>query len=298
MSAIKFETDRAMRSLFPYGSPDFPFEYYRDEMERYEGRQIPWHWHLPFECSYVASGGVIFRTFSHEEELSEGDALFINSGTVHAFEAKGSCLMQNMIFEPAFLAPRESRIYRESAAPCLEADLPYRVFRKEEGQTGPLIDAVRSCALLAEEEEKNGKALRLQGAVNRIWQEFLKLCPPEEMKKGPASGKMQLRVRQMLSFIYENYGERIGLEDIASSAHISRREALRSFSETLGMSPVAYLNDYRLGRAEQLLTRTELSVTQIALECGYDNSSYFGKAFHSRFGTSPRAFRAGKRAEG
>jgi LacI family transcriptional regulator len=72
---------------------------------------------------------------------------------------------------------------------------------------------------------------------------------------------------------------------------ISRRSLEIQFRSYLGRSPAEEIRRIRLDRGRQLLGRRELSITEIALACGFSNATRFGVAFRKCFGTTPRAFR-------
>ena len=95
----------------------------------------------------------------------------------------------------------------------------------------------------------------------------------------------------MLTFIRQNYREKLSLEDIARSASISKSECLRCFRTSIDRSPFEYLQDYRIEIAERLLRSTDDSVLDIALQTGFSNSAYFGKIFREVHGISPGVYR-------
>jgi AraC-like DNA-binding protein len=57
------------------------------------------------------------------------------------------------------------------------------------------------------------------------------------------------------------------------------------------MTPIAYLNRYRITQAKRLLRETDQSITEIALTVGFSDSSYFSRVFRRETGLSPDAFR-------
>ncbi len=65
----------------------------------------------------------------------------------------------------------------------------------------------------------------------------------------------------------------------------------RFFREIAGVSPIRYLISYRLERACSLLVHTTQSVTDIALECGFENISYFIRKFREEKGCTPKEYR-------
>ena len=96
----------------------------------------------------------------------------------------------------------------------------------------------------------------------------------------------------MLEFIHENFTRNISLSDIADVAGISEREALRCFKRTIGESPVQYLVKHRLMQsAYMLLTQPDISVSEVAANCGFDSPAYFAKRFKELYRCAPRDYR-------
>jgi transcriptional regulator GlxA family with amidase domain len=95
----------------------------------------------------------------------------------------------------------------------------------------------------------------------------------------------------MTLFIEENYRRRLTLDDIAASVGVSKREALRCFQCSVPLSPIEYLNKYRLKQASNLLLSTSQSITEIAEITGFESTSYFDRLFKREFRTTPRKHR-------
>ena len=105
----------------------------------------------------------------------------------------------------------------------------------------------------------------------------------------------QIRIQKMLNYIYENYTEAVTLEDIAGAADISRSEAGRCFNTYMGCSPVDALIQYRLQKAQQLLSEKTQTLEQISRACGFNSVNYFSRQFKKRYGYSPgRSVKTGK----
>jgi transcriptional regulator GlxA family with amidase domain len=65
----------------------------------------------------------------------------------------------------------------------------------------------------------------------------------------------------------------------------------RHFRAALGASPIEYLVRTRIRHARDLLQQTDLPVTEIAFECGFESADYFSRCFRNSTGLSPRAYR-------
>ena len=115
-----------------HGSPDFPLEFNTDDTRDYYKNDINWHWHEEFELVYIIEGCVACHINQSVYELQPGEGIFINSSVLHRFTSEKYGIITNVIFLPAFLAAKESLIYRKYVMPLEKAEMPCIVLRKEE----------------------------------------------------------------------------------------------------------------------------------------------------------------------
>ncbi len=99
------------------------------------------------------------------------------------------------------------------------------------------------------------------------------------------------RVRRAVFFMIQNLSVNIGTEDAAREAGLSPRQLERLFQETLKESPAGFLRNLRLKQAHWLVRRTRRTITDIAVECGFSDSSHFAKWYKEHFGHPPTADR-------
>lgn len=98
-------------------------------------------------------------------------------------------------------------------------------------------------------------------------------------------------VKQTIIYIQQNYAQNLSRQQMAQVVGVSEGYLGRIFLQELGLSPVEYLNRYRIKVAKELLKNTSTSITEIATQVGFDDSAYFSRAFRKQVGLSPRAFR-------
>ena len=84
----------------------------------------------------------------------------------------------------------------------------------------------------------------------------------------------------------------VSLADLAAAAGMTRFQLLRAANANWGETPMRRLTRLRVERACELLTTTRLSITEIALDCGYGSSAHFATAFRRQTGIAPSAYRA------
>lgn len=113
----------------------------------------------------------------------------------------------------------------------------------------------------------------------------LKLYEPKSEAGGPG-------IARALALIEERYGEPITLDAAARAAGYSRCHFSKLFRERVGVCFISYLGSVRLRRAAELLERTVMPVTSIALEVGFNDLSHFERVFRAAYRRSPSKFRA------
>ena len=114
-------------------------------------------------------------------------------------------------------------------------------------------------------------------------------------RQGALGGPTQRLVRRAMGFMHAHYAEPLTREQIARHIHISPDYLTDCFRQELGVTPMAYLNRYRLRQARELLTNSDLSITQVALAVGFSESAHFTRMFQREVGVTPRAYRRGQR---
>jgi YesN/AraC family two-component response regulator len=98
-------------------------------------------------------------------------------------------------------------------------------------------------------------------------------------------------MQEIATYIYNNFDKKITLDDIAVKFNISRSYLSKKFKQTTGFGFKEYLVDVRVKNACRLLLETNESITDIAFECGFNDSNYFGDAFRRIKGVSPNKYR-------
>ncbi len=105
------------------------------------------------------------------------------------------------------------------------------------------------------------------------------------------SDETQRLVRQAMAYIHEHYAEPISRTSLAQYVAFSEDYLTHCFRKELGVTPITYLNRFRVSRARQLLLETTKSITEIALDVGFSDSGYFSRVFRREVGMSPEAYR-------
>lgn len=97
--------------------------------------------------------------------------------------------------------------------------------------------------------------------------------------------------QSVLYYLEHEYYHPIRLRDIAENLDTSGKKIIRVFSEEFGVTPVAYLNRYRVKKAAELLRTTHLPVGEICGMVGVEDANYFIKLFRREYGKTPTQYR-------
>ncbi len=103
-----------------------------------------------------------------------------------------------------------------------------------------------------------------------------------------------LRVGNVIGALENDFPKEWKLDDLLEIAHMSRSNLMRVFRKATGQTPIGYLVRLRIQRAMELLRNSNSTITEIALEVGFNDSNYFTRQFRRIVGESPRGFRQGK----
>ncbi|MDR0563101.1 MAG: helix-turn-helix domain-containing protein [Spirochaetaceae bacterium] len=98
-------------------------------------------------------------------------------------------------------------------------------------------------------------------------------------------------LRKAERFIWENYTRKISLQEIATASGLSAPYFSTIFKEEMGENLSSYLNRIRVEKASRMLTETDLSLSEIAGACGFEDQSWFSKTFKHYIGVSPGKYR-------
>ena len=117
----------------------------------------------------------------------------------------------------------------------------------------------------------------------------------ENNLKGEAA-ESDMRMRDMMQYIFANLDKEISLNDLAEQMYVSASTLSRIFKKNTGVYFADYVMQMRVQASLPLLNHTEKNMTQIALDCGFANSASFNRSFRKIMGITPTDYRKENRA--
>ncbi len=256
--------------------------------------EIKAHWHPGIEIIMPLSGN--YRAFLGEEQiqLEKGDVLFLHSATIHALSGPSEGVRLIFQFDTELL-------YSLKEFQSLLFSFPSFLFLQRSGGTS-IYPYVQRILLKIIQEYRHQNLLweaRLYSLVLELYT-LLFRSPLLQLQAlgntSAASSLLQNRRSQekflsVCQYINQNLTSDIDLETAACQAGFSKFYFSRLFRDFVGMSFSQYVTKQRIHKAKLLLLTTDASVTDIALESGFNSSSTFNRCFYSETHMSPTVFR-------
>ena len=282
---------RDRRELKLHGTPEFPCAGYQNTITNRAGYWVPWHRHEEIEVLYPASGSLELCLPGTTIHLYAGDGAFINTNVLHMACSVDRCELCSLVFRPALIAGAPDSVFdKKYVRPLTEsATIKASILRRGSPQDSQALSHLEA-AFQAMSAGQGGYEFQVRGHLSALW--YL-LYTKEEAERSvtPASTTDTTRLKQMLDYIHSHYAQALTLAEIAQAANIGPRECLRCFRRTIDLSPKQYLQQYRISEAAVFLRETDLSIAEIALQCGFDSPSNFAQTFRKYHRCSPRDFR-------
>ena len=249
------------------------------------------HDHNYSEIAIITGGEAWHLADERKAPLSTGDILIIHPGMIHAYAKTGNMSIVNLIFDRSRLT-----------MPMLDG-YSLALFKKifpEDNENHLSVEPVMHLeqddlhTLLTMLEKIDDELKSIQpGCQLGALALFLEVLVFLSRKYGSDSARQQARfmIGDALRYMNQHYMEVIKVETLARKAKMSVRSFTRHFPEAVGCSPIDYLIKIRLQHAMDQLINTDLSIGEIAINCGFYDSNYFCKKFRQNFHESPRRFR-------
>ena len=283
-----------MEEILTHTDKLFPHSSVYVEPEKFPGKNIPWHWHEDIEVLYVLQGSMEIKTPNNAYIISEGDSVFINTNVMHFQRPLGNTkvITLNQIFHPSIIyGSIDSIFYIKYVLPVLSCkELDIMIFGQEQVIDRKVTQLIRLSQDISD-EKKTGYELEVRNALSSMFLLVFEKASEIIAAKRITASQGEDRLKIMMEYIHANFMNKVSLKDIAYSANISEREAIRTFNNILNIPPFTYLTQYRIRMATSLLSDPEYSITQASYDCGFCSASYFGKEFKKIVGMTPAEYR-------
>jgi AraC-like DNA-binding protein/mannose-6-phosphate isomerase-like protein (cupin superfamily) len=261
-----------------------------------DGRhQVRMNRHEYFEILYLCSGSAICHIQDRLLPVNEGDLVIVGSSLFHRIEVLSSSpiTLAALFFEPDLIRGDGGSDAVEYLTPFFSQDstFPHVVPAKTHVPREALDMMLRIRAQLPASSHRARLAVKtfLKMILMLLVNHFASYTGSLEAIQ--RHERALERLLPLFSHISENCGTPISVQEAGRICGMSASHFMTFFKRLTGMSFAHYFNQYRIERAQALLAGTEELLTDIALELGFCDQSYFGSVFRKHVGVTPADYR-------
>ena len=279
-----------------HGQLSFPYIVYKGNIPEFFS-SYPLHWHDEMEIIYIRSGQGIITIQSHQYIVKSDDIVIIPPQMVHSIEQYSKSKMEyfNILFHFSLLNYSENdTCYEKYFKPLYcHAKLPSLYLKSGTDLNCLLYPHIM---YLIENRKKSYTSDELMIKSNL----FAIMHYINQYSSSTSSAELSLKnnydkLKNLLLYIQSNYDRAITVRDAATICGFSSSHFMKLFKELTGKSFSQYLIGYRLEIAARQLVETSNKIIDLAENVGFHNVSYFSRAFHSKYGETPSAYRKSTR---
>lgn len=285
-------TNQFQKELKQHGNEQFPFLVSYQKLSEYESGSFMWHWHPEIEITYVQKGTMCYKVNHMVYHLKEGDIVFNNSGALHSgtMEDQKDCSYIPVTFDPRLIYGFfQSTINSKYVDPVLQDSLlPALCINQSEPWHRPFREYLLRIIDL-DKKKPDFYELNITICLQSMWRLLLEHIIYEPQASRENSLEYD-RIKKILSYIEENYQNKITLNDIARHIHLCESECTRLFKRHMNTTLFAFLQEYRIERSLELLQAGE-PISAVADKAGFSDPNYYSKVFARIKGCSPREYR-------
>ena len=288
---IPHEVDDTLKELGTHGSFELPVETYTDNCEIF--RSLYLHWHDEMEFIFIESGSGLVRLNRETLHVHKGDLLVVNRGVLHSMKTDPRNILyyKSIVFDPNYLAGMTGDLCQEQLITPLITHQAEFIHRISPNATGyehllQIFEQIHTCY----NEKEPYYYVKLKSLFYAFFYEMLAanhITPADQTEQN----KSLASIKYVLDYINAHYNEPLTAKELTELSNYSEYYFMKLFRQYTGKTLIEYINDLRLEKSKTLLLHSDASVTEVALECGFNNTSYYIKKFQQANGMSPHKFR-------
>lgn len=249
------------------------------------------HWHEHIQFFYITKGEGILSCNSKKIKVKAQDIVIINSNEMHYIESLYDYLSYYVIRVglPFLFSNQIDSCQTKFIAPLSQNLILFKPLVRNDNDILNCINKIIG--------EYFTKEIGFELAVKSYIYELIvllirgyieKILTKEEFNSQVNNLK---RFSDILKFIENNFTQKITISKLAAMANVSNYHFCRLFKQITGKSTIDYINKLRIDKAIDLLHENNLNITEIALNCGFNDTNYFSRLFKRYKNISPAKFR-------
>ncbi len=234
------------------------------------------NWHSNIEVIVVLHGHGKVQYGADTIEVDEGDVVVFNTSVLHRFHKSDDILYHCIIIDDDFC--EQNGIFTNK--------LTFEKKFSDETTKALTVNAATCCKNYSSDK----CAINAAKARNAVLSLLIDLCDNHlstaQNSASESKNSSEKYVKRVIAYLTQNHTEPVSLEALAAMCGISKCHLAREFRRYTGQTVLTYTNLIRCKHAEQCIS-AGMTVTEAAIECGFESISYFSRTYKKLFGKSP-----------
>lgn len=241
-------------------------------------QKFPNHFHDYYVIGYIEKGSRKLSCKNKEYILKEGDFIFFNPYDNHECESiDGKPLIyRNLHIRPEIMEKHVHARLSLTKNPIFTVTVP------ETTQENQLFLQLHERLM----NERANDAFEIEELFTLLLNDLLSTYSCLEESKHPT---IPHKINETKEFIEENYAQKLSLAELSVFAETNQYTFIRLFTKYFGLTPFQYLITTRINQAKRLL-KSDISITEIAMETGFSDQSHFTRVFKAQIGVTPKMY--------
>jgi len=272
-----------------HGTPYLPIGAYETYLEFYRNtRHIDCHWHDEWEFFLVEEGSAWYGLNGVKTLVTEGSVVFIPSGNLHVFESVNGKFwrFKAVVFSSDMLRLLSDELVESKyIRPLIEGrfKLPSTM---QSPDAGKLFEHLYNLV----KNEPPFYELHIKACLFELLACLME-CAHLDTSYQISDKETPCQMKHVLNYIHKHYADDITVAQLSGMAHMSAGYFTKIFRRYTAKSPMDYVIKLRLSKAAVLLKESDEKLTNIALDAGFNNLSYFIRTFQTHFQCTPTEYR-------
>ena len=242
----------------------------------------------------ILDGTCVLTINDSEYRLSPGDIIMLGNNVLHRI-CPTRCVFEILFYNPEKLLNKNNicfPIIQQLKRHIIQPDINAPCYRPQLDVTGNRIHQTATELFNCLSAKGDGYQLLAQGLLLELIGRILHSGYYRKAEEEPGEPlHFSTELKKAMHYMEQNYSSAITLSDLARVANMSPNYFCRFFKKQTGMTPFAYLINYRLKIAGSQLLNSPASILDISFSCGFNSVNYFIQCFRNHYHCTPSQYR-------
>ncbi|MGN1281643.1 MAG: AraC family transcriptional regulator [Succinivibrio sp.] len=276
-----------------HGKQSFPLECYVNVNNSSFQSVYPSHWHDEAEIIYVERGPINIVIHSKQILLESDTFYLVPAKLVHSLISGPDSLQKYLVFKPSMVT---FALYDKYLAAIIDSlqDVNTDVIPITPSTSAEFLETKKCFNFIFDniKDKDEGIKLLIKAKLLELLARLSKQGIFSRIELGTSFEKQRSqKLKDLFIWVQEHHSGPLSIEDAAAKMNFSASYFCRFFKRATGLSFTSYVNNYRLEMAVNEIEKGEKPISEIAVNHGFENESYFFRLFKKKYGTTPLKYR-------